>query len=119
MASKVKHFVLTNKADATEVKEESAKPKKNFSAPINHWTCQSASGSLDGNTMQVLACYFEPQGGGHKYMAASLTSNSVAGTWSATDFEPLLGQTMYNLYAQGNTDPPDAPSGEVDGIYCS
>jgi hypothetical protein len=90
-----------------------------MSVDIANATSQSASGFVTQPTKVVISCYFQG-GDGRQYPATTINNNDpVPGQWYATDFATKPRQASYTLYAMGNDDPPQHPSGEVDGVFCA
>ena len=82
-------------------------------------TCQSGSGNLTDGTTSVTSCYFQ-RVDGTQYAAATINNNdSVPGQRNATDFATKPTPATYKMFAMGNTDLPQHPSGEADGIVCA
>jgi hypothetical protein len=113
------NFQLTNQATVQMDKTGNGNHRK-YDDVITNWTCESASGYLEGGSQRVVRCYFQVQNGTQTYDASTINNNDPAtGQWNASRFPTLPGDTYYNLYAQADDDPPGSPSGEVQGIYCA
>jgi hypothetical protein len=80
-------------------------------------SCESASGNVTDGTTRVMSCYFQ-RVDGTQYAVATINNNDP-GQWNATDFAPKPTPATYKMFAMGNTDLPQQPSAEADGIVCA